>query len=588
MSLFRIRYSLFLLAYLLLNSSFTHAQVSKDSLVNYYYNQYFDIEATDFDAGFDFLKKMDARALKIGDKEGHMEAQHEMGVLLNRNGRYLEANKAYIEAIKTATSLKMRERVMQYLLMQTDVYFNLDKFDRVAANLAEVKPLILPTDTFFKLKYLNATGELYERTNKLEEARKTYFEALAINKLLKNKNIGAQLAYNLGNVCWHLGKCDEAIKFGQEVYKQDSLSGDISNALSGLIFLAEVHAECLNDPKTALVYLNRFEETKKKYKLSKRMDIIYDLYHVVYAKLGDYKKSVQYLEKSVVVEDSIYTLEREEAFKELEEQYAVEKKQAEIENLKARAKDQHAILTAEKKNKNLAYGGLVLAALMVCGTGYGYYNSKRYNQLLSEREKHKEILLQEVHHRIGNSLQLITSLMNIQGRATKNAELKDFLNQTEMRVHAMAAMHELLNQSTSPVNIDIKEYLDNVLDFHHHVLNQRKELKLTVSIDEAILPSKKALPLALMVNELVTNSLKYAFPNHQSGQIWVTLRQESPNNWLFRVADNGIGLPKEYHEMLQNNLGLGCQLVNIMVDQIDGILTTSNAGGASFEVRFVV
>ncbi len=563
--------------------SISHAQdyEGKDQLIKQYAAQADTVKETNVPLAISCWDKVEARARQINDKPGLMQAFFERALMYSREGKYTRANNDMIAAIKLSEELKRKDLTVYFQLFQFDFFFNMENFELATRQLKELEEDIKTADPRLQMRYLNQEAELARKLNDYPKAEILYRKSVKMALAAKDLDAESIASYYLGNCLYHMGKCKEALPFVLRAVEIDSLDNYPTGLMTDYAMVAQVYIDCLKNADVGLDYLGRMERLHKQVNIDRPMDVVYDLYADAWKLKGNYKLALEYVDKRVAVKDSLYSLDEKAMLAEVQNNFQVEKKQEQIKSLKASEK-------ASKEKTQLAYTGLVLAVLMILGIGYGYFNSKRYNGLLRAREQHKELLLQEVHHRINNSLQLISSLISIQARTSGNEAVKDILKQTEMRVHSMAAMHDLLNESKSPVNINVKQYLNTVLEFHQQVLHNRPNLQLNVSIEGAVMSSNKALPLALMVNELVTNAIKYAFPDDRAGKIDIVLKEEEPGNWLFSVADNGIGLPDEYSAMLQKNQGLGCQIVHIMVDQIDGKLTTSNRGGASFNVQFKV
>jgi two-component sensor histidine kinase len=147
-------------------------------------------------------------------------------------------------------------------------------------------------------------------------------------------------------------------------------------------------------------------------------------------------------------------------------------------------------------------------------------------------------------------------------------------------------MHELLYQNNSPLKINIHDYLNKVLDFQKDVVSTLPgKVEMITDVADENFPTGVSVPLALIVNELVTNSIKYAFANEESGFIKISLFRDEKSNdkWMLSVSDSGKGLP-DNNEYRKNSLGL--RLVKIMTQQIKGTLVTSNSPGATFEISF--
>ncbi len=198
--------------------------------------------------------------------------------------------------------------------------------------------------------------------------------------------------------------------------------------------------------------------------------------------------------------------------------------------------------------------------------------------------KEKEVLLREIHHRVKNNLQIISSLLNLQSRYIKDEDDLELFRDSQSRVKSMAIIHEKLYQSPDFAHVDFKEYLSSLMNylFQYYSIDPNL-IKLNLEVEDLMLGMDTAIPCGLIVNELVSNSLKYAFPPGSGGEISITLNIEN-NNFLLEVADNGIGLPENVD--LEKTGTLGLRLVVSLTEQINGNINLIRDSGTKFEISF--
>ena len=199
---------------------------------------------------------------------------------------------------------------------------------------------------------------------------------------------------------------------------------------------------------------------------------------------------------------------------------------------------------------------------------------------LSKNLKEKEVLLREVHHRVKNNLQIIISLLNLQSRYITDETTLSAFRESQNRVRAMALVHEKLYGSADLATIDLDNYIrflgNNLVQFYGI---QGKNITLTIDIHDIFLAIDTAIPFGLMINELISNSLKYAFPNGRKGEISIAIhRQDHTLTILFR--DNGVGIPEDLD--WRNARSMGLQLVTALVDQLDGTIELDRTAGTRF------
>ena len=203
----------------------------------------------------------------------------------------------------------------------------------------------------------------------------------------------------------------------------------------------------------------------------------------------------------------------------------------------------------------------------------------------TQAEKEKEVLLREIHHRVKNNMQVISSLLKLQSKSVEDKRSVEMLKESQDRIRAMALVHEKLYKSKDLTNIDFDEYIKYLVQtlFRSYTVN-REKIRLKLNIERVMLKIDKAIPCGLIVNELILNSLKHAFADGDKGEIEVSLLFINENEVELAVSDNGIGIPEGID--FNNSGSLGLKLVNILTDQIDGKLYLDQSKGTKFQIRF--
>lgn len=197
----------------------------------------------------------------------------------------------------------------------------------------------------------------------------------------------------------------------------------------------------------------------------------------------------------------------------------------------------------------------------------------------------KEVLLREIHHRVKNNLQIISSLLNLQSRHIEDASALDMFKESRNRVRSMALVHEKLYRSEDLAKVDFCEYIRSLGShlFMVYGVNSRS-IELDVDVKDVFLDINTSIPCGLIINELISNSLKHAFRKRKQGLIRVTLRSQNNGKFRLVVSDDGVGLPKNLDVNQTESLGL--QLVTMLIEQLQGKLIIDKNHGTSFEVIF--
>ena len=199
--------------------------------------------------------------------------------------------------------------------------------------------------------------------------------------------------------------------------------------------------------------------------------------------------------------------------------------------------------------------------------------------------KEKETLLKEVHHRVKNNLQVISSLLNLQLNVISNPETRELIRESQNRIRSMALIHEKLYQSDTLSTISLEEYLRSLTRDLFRSYNLPK-VSLKLEVENIGLDVDTAIPCGLIVNELISNSLKYAFPDNAEGSIHLRVNKVSRQQVAVSISDNGVGLPSDVNTRSSGTLGF--QLVHMLVKQLRGTLDIVKNGGTTFMITFPV
>jgi two-component sensor histidine kinase len=207
------------------------------------------------------------------------------------------------------------------------------------------------------------------------------------------------------------------------------------------------------------------------------------------------------------------------------------------------------------------------------------------NVMLTDSLDEKVVLLKEIHHRVKNNLQIISSLLSLQTRHIKDEQALEMFANSGNRIKAMATIHEKLYQSEDLARVDFVEYIQSLVSslFQTYQVNI-ENICLKIEVDDILLDLDQAIPCGLMLNELVSNSLKHAFPDDRQGEISVHLGMEDTENYLLVVKDSGVGFPADMDFRSTGSLGL--QLINTLTTQLEGRIELDSRVGTEFRIVF--
>ena len=198
----------------------------------------------------------------------------------------------------------------------------------------------------------------------------------------------------------------------------------------------------------------------------------------------------------------------------------------------------------------------------------------------------KEVLLKEIHHRVKNNLQIVTSLLSLQAGGVADPTIAALMRETQHRVKSMALMHETLYRSGNLAALDLRPYVHELVQYLRHSYGPMlRRVTLQEDVAPLPLPIDSAIPCGLMLTELVSNAFKHAFPDSRAGTLRIEGRHEDSDAYVLRVVDDGCGLPPEVDPVRSRSLGL--QLVTNLARQLDAEFTHDAVDhGTSFTIRF--
>lgn len=209
---------------------------------------------------------------------------------------------------------------------------------------------------------------------------------------------------------------------------------------------------------------------------------------------------------------------------------------------------------------------------------------KRAEEALVETLHDKETLLKEIHHRVKNNMQLISSLLELQAQYVQDAKALGVFEECKNRIRSMALIHEKLYQSSSLAKIDFAEYTRGLVNMLIRTYRIGPLVNVGLQVEALSLNLETAVPLGLIMNELISNSLEHAFPDQMAGTISVSLLRSSGNQMRLTVHDNGVGLPPDFD--LHKSPTLGLRLIHILAEQLRARIEVQGGSGTAFTVTF--
>ena len=406
----------------------------------------------------------------------------------------------------------------------------------------------------------------------------------AINTYKKMGETGPPLlaCYNgRGNIYKYMERYEEAIADYNRCYEGAKAIGlerymmPPTANIGHVYILQGKYAEALPYNLRAIEIMKRIGNTKNLWE---------NYMHVsnIYSELGDYKNALEYHElyKQGHTEYLNTIIARKDS--ELQVKYETAQKDMEI-------MDKEAKIAQQRKTQTLYIVLAGMLAIILFGMFFTLRNIRKkrkalatLNAELDAKNKQNELLLKEIHHRVKNNLEMVKSLIALQSAKLEDGASKEAMLASQNRVQSMGIIHQKLYQGENLGSIEMKDYFMNLSEGVLDTFNAEEKVKIECAMDNLNLDVDTAVPIGLIVNELLTNALKYAFPEGEKGKINISLKQENERLFL-KVSDNGIG---KTEGSKPKGTGFGTQLIQLLTQQLNGTITEEHINGTTVFFNF--
>jgi two-component sensor histidine kinase len=313
---------------------------------------------------------------------------------------------------------------------------------------------------------------------------------------------------------------------------------------------------------------------------------------------GNYVSAIKHLNLYQQLSDSILNVAKIKQVEELQFKYETEKKEQNIKLLEKESKLQQNELLQASYTRNWILGGM---ALLLIIAGLMFRNARlkqRTNKKLEIHEKEiekqnstlrhlvdeKDWLVKEIHHRVKNNLQIVMSLLNSQSAYIDNEAALTAIHDSQHRVHAMSLIHQKLYNSENISSIDMSFYIREMVSYLSDSFNTARRILFEYDVEPLEMDVSHAVPLGLILNEAITNSIKYAFPDGKNGVISISLSHTGLSNYLLVISDNGIGIPSQFNNKRSGSLGMN--LMQGLSEDLDGNFSIENSNGTIIKISF--
>jgi two-component sensor histidine kinase len=517
-----------------------------------------------------FFKKAEKGYIAVNNKQGQAKTYFKMAWVHRKNGELDQALQRDLNGLKLMETIDDKAgicdamtRISEDLTVQNRLNEALEYAEKAIA-IAEKNNL---TSEKFYVNF-NA-GNVAMSSLKFQESFNYYDRALTI---AKEQNLGlptlSDITNSRGNAYKRLGKYELALKDYQKCleYAKASNYENAINAVSAN--LGEVNL-LLGNYEEALAY--QLETVRIQESNNDSSNLVENYHHLstIYSKLGDYKAALSYKQKAYNLRDSIASIESDAKMSELLTKYETTKKEETIAS-------QGTKITQQKLIQQL-FIGLAFLLLILLILGYISFRSRaKKNKLLGIKNAENELLLKEIHHRVKNNLEIVSGLLALQSSQIKDQSTKDAMQESQNRVNSIGIVHQKLYQGTNLGAIEMKDYVLNLSESILDSFGAEEKVTLELAMENLDLDIDTAVPLGLIINELITNTIKYAFPNNQKGKLIIKLEKQQNNMLHLVVSDNGVGKSGITH-----GTGFGGQLIKLLTQQLNGTMIEESQNGTT-------
>ncbi len=533
--------------------------------------------ATDY-----FLKSLEL-ASTIDDSQNLSRTYEKLGKNYRFQGRYQEALECYLESVKIALELQDNDLLAKLYNNLGLVHADQSQYDQaIEYYLKSIDLEDQVTDATIALDaYFNLAGTYSD----LQEFDKALSYINIVYEYDKKTNYvwGQALDLNyIGTIHFRQGNYQLAIDYYLECLRLFEAIGAEGNYLDPMIRTATAYLE-LRQPDHAKQYLNRALKTADKTGLLEYKMYIYEHLSTVEEQLKNFEAAYA---NHIVYKQLADSLANQQETKKIARLEAEFEFQQEKDSINFNFEKERINLNADIKRKTLVQrftlAGLALALLLILIVIRFYQLKSNSNKLLSEKNlvisealKEKDSLMKEIHHRVKNNLQIVSSLLNIQSRFVKDQQAQKSIQDMKNRVISMSLVHQNLYNGKSVTHVYADEYLANLADSIYRTFNDFEEpVDFETDIAHVEVGSNQAVKLGLITNEILTNAFKHAFPEHFDGKPTIRVRMNRVNTSIrLEVEDNGVGFNGN-----NNEESYGYKMIKSLTRSMNGFLDIKENG----------
>ena len=543
----------------------------------------------------EYFEKALKYSKKAEDEKGVATILNNIGSVYDNQGNIPKALEFYVRSkeMHELTGNKVGEAIVINNL--GFIYFNQENYHKALDNFN--RSMLIQKEIGDKEGFaasLNNVGNIKEKLGNVHKALEYYNKSLSVSKEIGNKDGIVRTLNKIGKIYEVQDDEVKAMLFYTKSLKLSRENGFKKRISSSLNCIGKVYSKQGDFGKAKIYGLENLKIAKEIGYPTYIKDAA-ELMNIVYQNESKWQQAYEMRDLYVVMRDSLLNIENKEAVIRQQANHEIEKKEQEIKLLAS----ENTVLLKSEEAKDLKLNrrkiliilfstAFSFVFVLTIGLYRGYKKKQVINELLekqkdevSRKNEEKKAMLKEIHHRVKNNLQVVNSLLKLQSRGIEDKQVVAMFKEAQNRVLSMALLHEKMYRADDLKHIDVKEHFMLLVNDLVSSYAVEKKITLDVDVGELDIGMRTLVPLGLIINEIITNSLKYAFENRSEGKIIVHIKHVKGKVYEMILGDNGIGLVEE-----EKSSGIGKKLIQIFVKQLNGEMLRLDKPGTVYEIKF--
>lgn len=558
-------------------------------------------DAVKFDEALVLFSEAEQVYKKLNDIEGQIDCINARGIIHKDLHNYSQALPLYYQAYELARKKDLPLKFAATCVNIGVVLKNEENFKEALNYYRKAEVIYIDEGNYDGLANIyNNIGNIYRQQKKFSRSLE-YFELALVNRK-KSGNLD-RLSYtynNIGIVYTEQKKYKLALEMFSKAEDEKIAFKDYGTLASTYLNISEVYL-ATNDELKYYYYADLAEKLARRYALDEIVRDIRVNHGRFEAQNGNFKKAYSHLSSVFQEMDTLDEKSQRILTSVLQAHFREKQSQNEISELSianGTLSDEKLELEQQQRVSRTLIWLLLGVLLVLFLISFLLLRNRRFlkeqKRLLEETneqlrqttlgKEEKETLLKEIHHRVKNNLQIIKSLIRLQKAGLDDERMIDILQEFEQRVSAMALVHESLYKSNDLTSVNVSSYYENLIKDLITAYKVRQNIQSNISVNIGDLGLDTLVPLGLLTNEIISNSLKHAFKDDENGIITVDLKKIEGNRFELLIGDNGRGF--NFEDQRAQESTLGTELIVALIEQLDGMYEFINENGAFYKITF--